>query len=107
MEQAHQVHTDKGGDEWGPVAIGVIILAAAVAAYQRLDKVTWIHKVFVTANQASQTVQVFLLHWANRFQQHPTVALHEAYSYLAPNTTTLGGQDESRRRRRMRLRWER
>ncbi len=24
-----------------------------------------------------------------------------------PNTTTLGGQDESRRRRRIRLRWER
>jgi len=49
-----------------------------------------------------------------RVARAPGGAGNQGGSFLAvtkysqhPNTTTLGGQDESRRRRRIRLRWER
>jgi hypothetical protein len=42
--------------------------------------------------------------WGSVFEPLRDIELFKRFNL---NTTTLGGQDESRRRRRMRLRWER
>ena len=52
--------------------------------YKKLDQIHSIHNLFVISKHAFQAAQTVVLYWIDLLQQHPTKALAELYSRVAP-----------------------
>jgi len=78
-----------GGDEWESIAILIVLVVGAVAVYQWLDKIDLFHWIFVTSKQITTTIQVSTLLWINLFQRHPSTAIRDVYSHVAPIVASL------------------